>query len=345
MKAAVLTANRKLSIREIPKPELRNPTDVLLKIRSVGICGSDIHYFSGGKIGDQIVEYPFILGHECSAQVAEIGQDVARLTPGDRVAVDPAVSCFQCPQCKMGHFHTCLNLQFLGYPGQLPGCLSEFIVLPEINCYAINPEMSWQQAALAEPLSIGIHALRQAGTAAMKKIAILGAGPIGLSVLLICRNRGIESIFVTDKIENRLRAAKNHGASWVGSPLQKNILSEISQIEPNLLDAVFECCGDQDALDQAIDLLRPGGQLIIVGIPENDRISFDISKLRRKEISIENVRRQNNCTQQAVKLIGSGAVNMDFMVTHSFTLEQTNEAYELASGYKDGVIKAMVDLS
>lgn len=344
MKSAVLTGIRKIEVREVPNLQLRNEKDVLLKIDVVGLCGSDIHYYLMERIGSQVVQYPFTPGHECAAVVEKVGSAVVRVKPGDRVAIDPAVSCGKCDQCQAGRPNTCRNLLFLGFPGQLQGCLSEFIVMPEENCYPIDEQITQRQSALVEPLSIGVYAVKLLDNLKAETIGILGSGPIGLSVLLAARVAGISLVYVTDKIDERLKAARNAGADWVGNPDKSDIVTDIQMLEPSLLDAVFECCGDQDAIDQAIELLKPGGKLMILGIPLTERISFDISKLRRKEICIQNVRRQNNCIQTAIDLIENQQVKVDFMATHHFNLEEIKEAFELVSGYGDGVIKAMIQL-
>jgi L-iditol 2-dehydrogenase len=343
MKSLVLTGIRKIELREIPTPELKADTDVLLKIKSVGICGSDIHYYSLGRIGDQVIKFPFTIGHECAAVVEKVGSLVTRVRPGDRVAIEPAISCGKCDQCKSGRRHTCRNLLFLGCPGELTGCLSEYIVIHEENCYPIRNSMSFNQAVLTEPLSIGVYSATFLKNPGEKIIGILGSGPIGLCVLLAARVSGIKKVFMTDKIEDRLVAAEKSGADWVGNPEVTDIVEEIKKLEPDQIDAVFECCGEQEALDQAVDLLKPGGQLIIVGIPESNKISFNINKIRRKEITIQNVRRQNNCTQKAIDLIQSGRINVDFMATHNFKIEDTALAFDIAGNYRDGVIKAIID--
>jgi L-iditol 2-dehydrogenase len=342
MNSLTLTGIRKFELRETPKPNIKKTTDVLLKMHNVGICGSDIHYYSTGRIGDQIIEFPFTIGHEGSAIVESVGDRVTRVKPNDRVAIEPAVSCGKCDQCKNGRRHTCRDLKFLGCPGQREGCLSEYIVLPQENCYKIGSSMSFIQGALVEPLSIGVYSASFLGNAKGKKIGILGSGPIGLSVLLASRLSGVGKVFMTDKIEERLITAERAGADWIGNPNMIDIVEKIKNIEPDQLDAVFECCGQQEALDQAVDLLKPGGKLIIVGIPEPNEISFNINKIRRKEISIQNVRRQNNCMQKAIDLIASGKINVDFMATHNFKLKDASLAFEFVEGYRDGVIKAMI---
>jgi L-iditol 2-dehydrogenase len=346
LKNIVLTGIRKFDIIDIPQPSIKNPHDVLLKINSVGVCGSDIHYYNEGKIGDQVVEFPFSIGHECSATVVEIGKEVTKVKLGDLVAVEPAVSCHHCSQCLEGREHTCLNLKFLGCPGQMEGCLSEFLIMPESNCFPVTGSLNMEQAALVEPLSIGCYAANFIYELNKNSyIAILGAGPIGLSVMLALLSNGFKNIYITDKLDYRSTAAKNNGASWTGNPLTENVLTKLKNEVPQSFDAVFECCGQQEALDLALDILKPGGKLLVVGIPETDRISFDISKVRRKEILIQNVRRQNKCVQKAINLIASGKYSTDFMITHRFVPEQTNEAFNIVSSYKENVIKALIDFS
>jgi L-iditol 2-dehydrogenase len=261
--------------------------------------------------------------------------------PGDRVVVDPMIACLQCDQCASEKYNRCRNQLFLGCPDQMEGCLCEYIVMPEENCFKIGDSMSLIQAALVEPLSIGIYAMQLLRKKHSPAIGILGSGPIGLSVLLAAKHAGIATIYATDKINKRLQTAKQVGATWVGNPEKADVIKTIG---PNSLDAVFECCGDQDALDQAIELLQPGGKLLIVGIPASNRVAFDIHQLRRKEISIQNVRRQNQCIQIAIDLIEQQLLDVDFMATHFFNLEQAQEAFDLVAGYKNGVIKAMISV-
>jgi L-iditol 2-dehydrogenase len=342
MKAAVLTGIRTIEVREVPEPTLKTDSDVLLRVKAVGICGSDLQYYSAGKIGSNMVQFPFIIGHECVAEVEEVGSGVANVKKGDRVVVDPAVSCGTCDQCLQGRPNTCRNLRFFGCPGQLEGSLTEFILLPASNCYPLKEGIEPKLSILAEPLSIGIYSLRLLGDLGASSIAILGVGPIGLSVGLAAMELGIDKIYTTDKIDDRLEASQEAGAIWTGNPDRSDIVQNILEIEPQGLDAVFECCGDQAALDQAVELLKPGGKLMIVGIPESDRITFDAHRIRRKEIAIQNVRRQNECIPAAINLIARKKSDLNFMVTHSFRLEETQMAFELVENYRDGVIKAII---
>jgi len=344
MRAVVLTGLKQMQVRDVPEPDLKKETDVLLKIEKVGICGSDLHYYETGRIGAQIIEYPFIIGHECAATVKAVGTAVTRVKVGDEVAVDPAASCHECDQCKKGRENTCHNVRFLGVPGQGGGCLCEYIIMPQECCFPTDAKIALEQAVLCEPLSIGIHSVNQAHMPAHAGIAILGVGPIGLSVLLAAKAEKAETIYATDKIDSRLEAARSVGAAWTGNPDRIDVAGEILAAEPLGLDAVFECCGQQEALDQAFNILRPGGHLVMIGTPRQDRVSFDVDEFRRKELSIIYIRRQNHCVQPALDLIKRRQVNVDFMITHRFPLEQTKKAFDLVAGYRDGVIKAMISL-
>jgi L-iditol 2-dehydrogenase len=343
MKAVVFSGIRKIEIMEQPAPALQHPTDVLLRIIRAGICGSDLHYYTQGRIGDQIVHFPFCTGHECSAVVADVGKQVTRIKPGDLIVVDPSVSCGSCDQCRLGHFHTCRTVRFLGCPGQLEGCLCDLMIMPEDCCYSARG-LTPDQAALVEPLSIGHYAVQLSGDLKDKKIAILGSGPIGLSVLLSAQVAGASAIYMTDRLDYRLEAARQQGATWTGNPDRTDIVLNIIQREPLELDAVFECCGQQTALDQAVKLCKPMGRVVIVGIPETDQVSFTVHDARRKGLTFVNVRRQNECVDPVIDLIHKGRIKPDFMITHRFSMEQVAKAFELLADYRDGIIKAIVDM-
>lgn len=348
MRAAQLTGPNTLEIREAPLPPLPEDDGILIRVNAVGICGSDVHYFRHGRIGDQRVAYPFTPGHECAGTVEMCGPLCRDLAPGDRVAVDPAVSCGVCDQCRAGRPHTCRNLKFLGCPGQLPGCLSEFIVMPARNCFRIPDPLDADLAVLAEPLAIGVYAADYLRDTEALTIGILGTGPIGLSVLLAAQAAGYRLIYTTDKVDARSAAAAKLGAAWTGNPDHQDVVSEIrSEVrdQNKSLDAVFDCCGDPEALDQAVEILNPGGMLLVLGIPETDRVSFDIHTLRRKEIRIQNIRRQNGCTERALDLLAGGTFDASSLATHRFSLAESQKALELVSDYRDGVIKALVTMA
>lgn len=340
MKAVLLTGIGELAVDDVAGPVIKEEGQVLLNVDAVGVCGSDMHYYKQGRIGSEVVEYPFIIGHECAATVKEVGRKVKSVKVGDRVVVEPAISCNDCEQCRAGRKNTCENLKFLGYPGQIEGCLCEYIVMPEANCY-VAEKLTAGQAVLCEPLAIAIYAVEHAAVGVDSSVAVLGAGPIGLSVLL-CSGLKTEKIYVTDRVKQRIEAAKKNGALWAGNPDREDIIEEILKLETEGVDIVFECAGEQETIEEAIEILKPGGKLMLIGIPKEDKIHLDIHKMRRKEITVVNVRRQNDCTQKAIDLISKGLVNVDFMLTHIFKPEQAAEAFEMVGGYRDGVIKAVI---
>lgn len=344
MKAARLIDINKIEIHDVPQVKIEKDTDVLIKVGVVGICGSDVYYYKNGKIGNQIITFPQTIGHEMAGTVVRTGKRVETIKPGDKVAVDPSVSCFLCDQCLSGRPHTCRNLKFVSSPGQLEGCLSEYIVMPEQNCYILPDHMSLETGALCEPLTIGYYAVQRAGDVKGKNIGILGAGPIGLSVMCACIMKKARNIYMTDILDYRCEIAVKHGACWAGNPDTIDVVDAIGKKEQHQLDIVFECCGKQEALDQAFSLLKPGGIITIVGIPEFEHYRFSANIARRKEICIQQVRRQNDCTEIVVQAVSKELIKPDFMITHHFTLEEIDKAFRIVSGYEDNVVKAMIQI-
>jgi threonine dehydrogenase-like Zn-dependent dehydrogenase len=231
---------------------------------------------------------------------------------------------------------------FLGHYGELTGGLAEFVLAPERNCVPLPARMTMVQGALAEPLSIALYAAGLGGSVRGKAIGVLGTGPIGLCLIMALKAEASGPVYATEKVEARLAAAAKAGADWTGNPDREDIVAEIRARESPGLDLVFESCGEQSALDQAVGLLKPGGALVVVGIPLAPRVSFDSSVVRRREIRVQNVRRQNKCLERAVGMIHAGRVQPDFLATHFFELDRAGEAYEMAATRRDGVLKAIV---
>ena len=343
MKAMMLTGIRQMEIRDVPEPALMNPNDVRIKMSVAGICGSDIHYYTQGQIGSQKVEYPFSVGHEGAGVVVETGPAVKRVKPGDAVAIEPAMPCRECDQCLAGRHHTCRKLRFLGCPGQAEGCLMEYIVMPEESCFPLHGNLTTDHGSISEPLAIGIYAVKKSNIFSEAASGILGFGPVGMSVMLALKAQGVHTCYVSDKIDERLSIAEKEGSSLIINPLKADVVKELRHIEPHGLDVVFECCGQQEALDQAVEILKPGGKLMVIGIPEFNRWSISVENTRRKEISVLFVRRQVDCVDTALDHMSSGAINIKNMITHRFPFARTKEAFDLVAGYSDGVMKAMID--
>ena len=343
MKSMMLTGIRSMELSEVPEPQISNPGDVRIKMLTVGVCGSDIHYYLHGKIGSQVVSYPFPVGHEGAGIVVETGKAVKRVKKGDLIAIEPAIPCGQCDQCLSGRPNTCRKLVFLGCPGQAEGCLKEYIIMPEASCFPLKDGLTADHGVISEPLAIGVYSVERAPITKGKKIGILGFGPIGMSVFLASQAAGAGKIYVTDKIDERLAIARRLGAVQTFNPLKEEPDQKILAAESLGLDVVYECCGQQEAFDQGIDILSPGGTLMVAGIPEFDRWEMSVDKTRRREITVRFIRRQNDCTAKALKMMASGKIDVSAMVTHRFPFIRTKEAFDLVAAYSDGVMKAMID--
>ncbi len=346
MKTLVLTGIRQMEMTDKPCPVISNENDVLIQVKTVGVCGSDIHYFTAGKIGSQVVEFPFAVGHECSGIVIETGALVTRVKPGDLIAIDPSIHCGECDQCKAGRPHTCRKNRFLGCPGQLDGCLCEYIVMPDFCCYPLNNSFTPTQAALVEPLTIGTYSVELAQSDfKQKSVGIFGTGPIGLSVLMVIKSLTQNTkIYCFEPLEYRRNKASELGADYVFNPTNTDPVEQTSLVEPLLLDLVFDCSGEQKAINDATKVLKPGGKLILTGIPPEGKYTFDMDMMRRKEITIINVRRQNHCVEKSIELIKNG-LPVERMVTHHFQPDEAQTAFDIVADYKDGAIKAMIDFA
>ncbi len=342
MKAMQLTGILKMEMNDVPDPVIIKNNDVLIKIKVVAVCGSDVHYYESGRIGSQVVKYPFTVGHECAGVVERIGPEVKKVKPGNKIAIEPAMSCGNCDQCKSGRPHTCRNLKFLGCPGQASGSLSEYIVIPEECCFPLPENISFEEAAIAEPLSIGIYAIKRSNPRKNHNIGILGFGPIGMSVMLAAKNKGCIDFFITDRIDARLCIAQQEGAINYVNINNSDPVQEFLKNAPLGLDIIYECCGKQEAMENALDLIKPGGLIVLIGIPSFDYWKFSADKIRRKEIVLINIRRQNHCVQKAIDNIAVEKINVKRMTTHRFSFEKSKDAFDLVHNYKDGVMKAII---
>lgn len=345
MRAAFLVRKRKIVIEDLAKPRLEKPTDVLVRVKTVGICGSDVHYYLEGKIGDQVVENRIILGHEAAGTVAEVGPKVTSLKQGDRVAIEPGTSCGKCESCIQGKPNLCPNVQFFGTP-PVDGALREFLVMPEENLFPIPENLSLQDGVLSEPLAIGLYGVRLSRIRVGDDVAVLGAGPIGLSVIFSARMSGAKRIFASDLLSPRLKMAGKLGADTVVQVSSQESLAEVIRQETKGrgVDIAYEAAGKAETFKEAAEVTRIGGKTVILGIPEDDRMEFDAHVVRKKELPIINVRRSAHCTGLALELLARKERPFSDLVTHTFPLEEIETALNLAAEYKDGVIKAVVTL-
>ena len=342
MQAVALTGIRKMKFINQEKPQITNPNDVLIEVKSIGVCGSDMHYYKEGNIGDQVVKFPFVVGHEFSGVISEVGTDVKGLKIGDRVAVDPNIYCGECDQCKAGRPHTCRHQKFLGCPGQMEGCNKPYVVMPAKNCFILPDNLSFDDGMLIEPLSIGVYAVKRAGDVKGLNVAIWGYGPIGMCVHEALNMNGVGTVMVSDNLEPRCNIAKKHGTELVIDASIQDAQTHFMEHRPEQVDIAFECCGNQEALNEALHCIKPGGKLVIVGIPDFDSWMMSAEILRRREITVINIRRQNHCEQIAIDALSQEKINLSDMITHRAPLSEAGKIYEMVAEYEDGVMKAVL---
>jgi len=340
-KAAVMTGINKLEIRDVEMPKLEKDK-VIVKMEYVGICGSDVHYLEHGKIGDFIVEGDFILGHECAGTVIEVGSDVKTLKAGDRVALEPGITCGQCEFCKSGKYNLCPDVVFLATP-PVQGCLQNYIVFPENMCFKLPDNVSTKEGALVEPLSVGIHAARQGNVSLGDSVIILGSGCIGLVTLLACKAFGAADITVVDVIPKRLEYAKKLGATRVINAAECDVIKEIDSLTGGKgSDIVIETAGSAKTYSQTSYLVKRGGTIVLVGMAPQDIIEFNFAKLMNKEAQIQTVFRYRNIYPQAINAIAQGMIDVKEIVTHEFDFEDSSKAFDFVLNNKNDVVKAII---
>jgi L-iditol 2-dehydrogenase len=341
MKAAVMNKPFDIEITEIPVPEIEDD-EVLVKVMAVGICGSDIHYYEHGRIGRYVVEKPIILGHECSGIAVAVGKNVTRIKVGDRVAIEPGITCGRCEYCKEGRYNLCSDVKFLATP-PIDGAFVQYIKHREDFLFPIPDELSFEEAALNEPFSVGIHASKRANLQPGSIVAIMGMGPIGLTAIAAVRAFGASTIIVTDLERNRLDAAKRLGATHTINILENDPIEEIKRLTGGKgVDVAFETAGNPKALQTALQVVKRGGKLVIVGLPPQDEIELNISLIADNEFDIFGVFRYSNTYPQGIKLLASKFCDFKSLITDRYSLEQTKEAMERARTNKKESLKVVV---
>lgn len=341
---AILYKVDDIRLEQTPVPE---PADgqVLLKMDSVGICGSDVHYWTHGAIGDFIVKAPMILGHEAAGIVCKVGPNVKNLQVGDKVAIEPGVPCRACNFCKTGVYNLCLDMQFCATP-PVHGNLARYYVHAADFCYKLPENMSLEEGALMEPLAVGVHACRRAGVSLGKRVLICGAGPIGLVNLLTAQVMGATEIIVTDIMDNRLDVAKSMGATHVykvgGGRTPEEMAEDIEKLfGGNKPDITIECSGVEASVRFGIFSTKSGGVMVLVGLGKPE-IKIPIVNAAVREVDIRGIFRYANCYPAAIAMVASGKVDVKPLITHRFKLEDTISAFETAKTGAGGAIKVMI---
>jgi L-iditol 2-dehydrogenase len=353
MRAARLHGIRDMRLEDLPRPE-PGPGEVLLQVASVGVCGSDVHYYLEGRIGDQVVTGPIMLGHEFSAWVAGFGPDVEGETPagvGQLVAVEPAIPCGECEPCLHGHPNLCPHVRFCGTP-PIDGVFSEYTVMPAENCFTLPPELGPAEGAMLEPLGIAIHAVDLAHLRPGYTVAVLGAGPIGLLIAAVARAAGASEIIMTEPLAYRRQFALDYVADAALDPYPSDdddysdVVEEILHLTDGRgVDVAFEAAGADETPAQCAAVARLGGKVIVAGIPSDDRMVFEASTTRRAGLTIKMVRRMKHTYPRAIRLVEKGLVDVETLASRRFPLGRITEAFDAVAAYEEGVIRAIIQIA
>ena len=336
MRAVRLHGPGDVRVESIPRP---TPADgqVPLRMRSVGLCGSDLHHYREGTTGGEVHSEPFVLGHEISAEVPDESADQLGLEPGGLVAVNPAHPCGECEWCARGHPNLCPHVEFKGVVGD-PGGLAERLTAHPHQVVPVPDDMGPDAAALLEPLGVAIHAVDLAEIQVMDTVAVLGAGPIGLLIAQVVQAAGAEACYVVDPLEYRTALAADLGADAVAT--DRSALDDWT--DGRGVDVVLEATNDPVGMEDALDGVRIGGDVVLVGIPEGNEYTLTASTARRKGATVKWSRRMGHVYPRAIRMVKTGRVAVDPLVTHRFSLSEAPQALALQSRYDDGIVKAAV---
>jgi L-iditol 2-dehydrogenase len=333
MRAAVLDGIGTITLRDRPVPE-PGARQVLIRVAAVGTCGSDVHYYEHGRIGDFVVESPMVLGHEPSGTVVAAGPGADRHELGQRVSIEPGVPDFTCPQCRAGRYNLCPRMRFFGTP-PIDGAFCEYVVMHEDFAHPVPDGMSDDAAALVEPLSVGVWACRKAKVGPGSRVLVTGAGPIGLVCVQAARAFGATEIVVTDVNPRRLALAGRLGATGTIDVRETRLAD--AGYEP---DVLLECSGFPPAIGDAIRVVQPAGRVVLIGMG-GDEIALPLAHVQNRELEVTGVFRYANTWPQAIALASSGRVDLDALVTGHFGLAEVERA--LTAGTRDPAsVKAIV---
>jgi L-iditol 2-dehydrogenase len=311
-----------LAVEERPDPT-PSPHEVLVRVVSVGVCGSDVHYFEHGRIGSHVVDSPLVLGHEASGEVVGVGSAVTRLAVGQRVSIEPGVPDFSCSQCLAGRYNLCEDMRFFATP-PIDGAFAELVTVHELFAHPVPDTLSDDAAALLEPLSVGLWACRRGGVGAGSRVLVTGAGPVGLMAAQSALALGAASVAVTDVNAHRLAIAEELGVSAAldvsSTPVSETDLR---------VDVLLECSGQQAATADAIRVVQPAGHVVLVGMG-GDEMVLPVSRIQERELTVTGTFRYAHTWPTAIALGASGRVQLDRLVTGHYGLDDVREALTVA---------------
>ncbi len=344
MQALQLVAPRTLEVGTMSDPPDPAPGEVLVRIRSCGVCGSDMHYYlEDGCAGTNAI-YPSVLGHEPAGEIVSLGAGVEHLDEGAPVAVEPALTCGHCEACRGGRPNLCLNARFLGGV-QGPGLLREYVVVPAHNVLPIPKELSFVDATVIEPLAVLLHSVELARLEMTETVLVMGAGPIGVLGVVVAKIAGASRIIVADRIEHRLEAAREMGADAAVHIDRESVRDAVMDLTHGRgVHVAFDAAGKPESINTALNCMRFGGRLVVIGIPSQQFVGVDMWQAMHQELSIHVQKRSNANDHEALDMLRRGQIDTSRFVSHRFPLERGDKAFETVAEYSDGVIKAVVEL-
>lgn len=341
MDAAVLEKVQKIHVekRQIPIPKV---DEALVKVYCIGICGSDVHYYEHGEIGRYKVEAPLILGHEVAGKVVAIGSEVQNVLIGDRVAIEPGVSCGKCSYCKSGRYNLCPDVSFMATP-PVDGAWADYVTIQSDFLFHLPDSMTFEEGALLEPLAVGFHALERGNVNASDRLFISGLGPIGLLAAQAAKLNGINEIYASDVVPFRRELALKMGVTAVIDPLQENVTDRLHELTNNRgIDVHLETSGNDQAISESGKYVKRGGKIILIGLPTVDNIPFNFNHFIDSEIDMYGVFRYANVYQKAIDTIANSTIKLEQVITHKFPLQEIDQAIDMAISQKDRSIKIMI---
>lgn len=343
MKVAVMEGIGKMRFETRPMPEIKD-NEVLVKLEYVGICGSDIHYYENGRIGDYIVKSPIVLGHEPGGVVMVTGKNVSHLKIGDKVALEPGKTCGHCHFCREGKYNLCPDVVFFATP-PVDGAFQEYVAHEANLCFKLPENVSTLEGALIEPLAVGFHAANQGGAHAGQTAVIFGAGCIGLVSMMALRAKGVSTVYVVDIMEKRLQKVLELGATEVINSSNTNILEEIEKLTNGEgADLVIETAGMEITTQQAIQVAKKGSTIVLVGYSKSGMLTLPISLAIDKELTFKTVFRYRHIYPMAIEAVASGKINLKGIVTNLFELDDIQNGMDMSVKDKANIVKSVVKI-
>lgn len=344
MKVAVMLGIGKMGFeeRDIPNPK---DDEVLVKLEYVGICGSDLHYYETGAIGDYVVNPPFVLGHEPGGTVVEVGKNVKHLKVGDRVALEPGKTCGHCEFCKTGRYNLCPDVVFFATP-PVDGVFQEYVAHEADLCLKLPDNVSTLEGALIEPLAVGFHAAIQGEAHLGQRAVVMGAGCIGLVSMMALKARGVSEVYVVDIMEKRLEKALELGATEVINGAKENVLERVKQLTDGAgVDLVIETAGTEITTRQAIHMAKKGSNIVLVGYSKSGEMTLPMSLALDKELTFKTVFRYRHIYPMAIDAVAAGKVNLKGIVTDIFGLDEAQKAMDYSVNNKADIVKAVIRIT